>query len=120
MPTLYGIISDLRREHQSPAAARTLDMVSSELGRTQDNLRQALVRLDTHAVPESGRPVLDELSQRAQAAGLDNLLVPVSAEERKAAEETIGPSQVGIAMVLALSTLVPIVLVAVAIVVAVK
>ena len=30
--SLYGIIADLRREHQTPAAMQTLDMVTAELG----------------------------------------------------------------------------------------
>lgn len=120
MPTLYGIIADLRREHQTPSAAKTLDMLTAELGRTQDNLRTALARLPEREVPTGGNGVLEELARRARAAGVDNVSVPISPEERSAAQESIGSGQIGIAVLLGLSTLVPIVLAAVAIFVAVK
>ena len=36
--SLYGIVADLRREHPTPAATETLDLVVAELGRTRDEL----------------------------------------------------------------------------------
>ena len=55
MPNLYDIIAELRRENQTPSAARTLDMVVVELGQTRDNLRLALIHLEERAVPTGGR-----------------------------------------------------------------
>jgi hypothetical protein len=71
--TLYGIIADLRREHPTPAATQTLDMVVEELGRTRDNLKEAIAALSTKALPPGGKPVLDELVERAKEADLYDL-----------------------------------------------
>lgn len=71
--TLYDIIADLRRRHPTAAATETLDMVVAELGRTRDNLRDALKDLESKPLPAGGKPILDELSTRARAAGIDDL-----------------------------------------------
>lgn len=71
--TLYDIIADLRREHPTPAATETLDMVVAELGRTRDNLKDALKALSEKPTPAGGKPVLDELQSRAREAGIDDL-----------------------------------------------
>jgi hypothetical protein len=71
--TLYDIIADLRREHPTPAATETLDLVVAELGRTRDNLKSAVEALSSKPLPPGGKPVLDELVERARAAGLDDL-----------------------------------------------
>ena len=71
--TLYGIIADLRREHPTPAATQTLDMVVEELGRTRDNLKEAIVALSTKSLPPGGKPVLDQLVERAKEADLYDL-----------------------------------------------
>jgi hypothetical protein len=71
--TLYDIIAILRREHPTPAATETLDLVVAELGRTRDNLKDALQAVQAKPFPPGGKPVLDELNQRARAAGLDDL-----------------------------------------------
>lgn len=71
--TLYDIIADLRREHPTPAATETLDMVGAELGKTRDNLKSAVAALASQPLPPGGKPVLDELVERARAAGLDDL-----------------------------------------------
>ena len=71
--TLYDIIADLRREHPIPAATETLDMVVAELGRTRDNLKSALANLNAKPLPPGGKPILDELMERARAAGVDDL-----------------------------------------------
>src|SRR5437667_12196974 len=68
--SLYGIIADLRREHPTPAATQTLDMVVAELGRTRDNLKDAVAALSTRSLPPGGKPVLDELVDRARKADL--------------------------------------------------
>jgi hypothetical protein len=98
--TLYDIISELRREHQTPSAARTLDLIVVELGQTRDNLRLALVRLEEHAVPTGGRAVLEQLAERARLEGVDNYAVPLTSEERQASYEDVDGSQVGIAVLL--------------------
>src|SRR2546430_1244928 len=66
--TLYAIIDELRREHSSPAALRTIDLVVRELGRTQDNLKEALEHLEGHPIPTGGQQVLSELRVRALLA----------------------------------------------------
>jgi len=71
--TLYDIIADLRREHPTPAATQTLDMVVAELGKTRDNLKSAAAAVSSQPLPAGGKPVLDELTERARAAGLDDL-----------------------------------------------
>jgi hypothetical protein len=71
--TLYDIIAELRREHPSPEASRTLDLVVTELGRTRDNLRHALMNLDERPVPPAGKQVLSELEARARRADLFDL-----------------------------------------------
>jgi hypothetical protein len=71
--TLYDLIADLRREHPTPAAAETLDLVVSELGRTRDNLKSAVEAITAKPLPPGGKPILDELVERARAASLDDL-----------------------------------------------
>jgi len=56
--SLYGIIADLRREHQTPAAMQTLDMVTAELGGTRDNLKEAVANLEGIASGRRIRPRL--------------------------------------------------------------
>ena len=67
--SLYGIIADLRREHPTPAATETLDMVVAELGRTRDNLKEAVANLSAKPLPPGGKVVLDELVARAREEG---------------------------------------------------
>src|SRR5215472_8683377 len=100
MATLYDIISELRREHQTPSASRTLDLVVVELGETRDNLRRALSRLEQRSVPAGGQGVLQELSSRARAEGVDDYEVPLSPDELRASQESVDGSQVGIAVLL--------------------
>jgi hypothetical protein len=97
--SLYGIIADLRREHQTPAASKTLDMVVAELGQTRDNLREALERHETKPVPTGGRAVLEELKQRAEAEGVYDLERPPAPGDPDDLEP-IDESQVGIAVLL--------------------
>lgn len=114
MPTLYELIRDLRREHPTPSASRTLDMVVAELGQTNDNLERALARLQGKAVPTGGRGVLDQLAERARSAGVDDIERPV--DRRHLVYEPVDESQAGIALLLGLSAVVAVGLVAVAIV----
>jgi hypothetical protein len=71
--SLYGIIADLRREHPTPAATETLDMVMAELGRTRDNLKEAVAILSAKPLPPGGKVVLDELVSRAREEGVYDL-----------------------------------------------
>ena len=71
--SLYGIIADLRREHPTPAATQTLDMVVAELGRHRDNLKEAVAALKDKPLPPGGKPVLDELVERALKEGVYDL-----------------------------------------------
>jgi hypothetical protein len=71
--TLYGIIADLRREHPTPATTQTFDLVVAELGKTRDNLKEAVANLSVKPLPPGGKPVLDELVARAREAGVYDL-----------------------------------------------
>src|SRR6266851_9523058 len=71
--SLYGIIADLRRKYPTPAATETLDLVVAELGRTRDNLREAVANLSSKPLPPGGKPVLDDLVQGARAEDLYDL-----------------------------------------------
>jgi hypothetical protein len=100
MAGLYEIIAELRHENQTPAATRTLDLVTERLGETQDNLRQALARIPSTAVPFGGQPVLEELLSRAEADHVDNLTMGHSEAEIAAATEGVDVSQVGIGLIM--------------------
>jgi hypothetical protein len=105
MPSLYDIISDLRRAYQTPSAARTLDMVVAELGQTQDNLKEALDRLDGRPIPTGGQEVLEELASRAHVAGVDDEQIPLAPDELRASLEPVDASQLGIGVLLGGSAL---------------
>jgi hypothetical protein len=100
MAGLYEIIAELRHENQTPAATRTLDLVTERLGETQDNLRGALARIPSTAVPFGGQPVLDELLARAEAEHVDNLTMGHSQAEIAAAKEQVDVSMVGIGLIM--------------------
>ena len=100
--TLYDLIADLRREHPTPAASKALDLVTAELGRTRDNLREALAALDGK-VPAGGKAVLDELLARAQKADLDDL--DYGPDPYAHAQETMDPGTLGIGALLGISSL---------------
>ena len=105
MATLYDIISELRRETQTPSASRTLDLVVAELGQTRDNLKEALRRLESRPVPAGGKAVLEQLDARATAEGVDDYEVPLSPDELRASYEPVDGSQVGIALLLGATAL---------------
>ena len=71
--SLYGIMADLRREHPTPAAMETLDMVVAELGKTRDNLKDAVANLEGKPLPAGGKPLLEELVERAREGGVYDL-----------------------------------------------
>ena len=111
--SLYGIIADLRREHPTPATTQTLDMVVAELGRTRDNLKEAVANLEGKSLPHGGKAVLDELIARAREEGLYDLDFGPDPYDR-AAVEPLDEGTAGIGALLAISSLVGVALAAVA------
>jgi hypothetical protein len=103
--SLYGIIADLRREHPTPTATQTLDMVVSELGRTRDNLKEAVAALSAKSLPPGGKPVLDELVSRARQADLYDLDYGKDPYD-KPPVESLDEATAGIGALLALSSLI--------------
>jgi hypothetical protein len=102
--TLYGTIADLRREQPTPAAMQTLDLVVAELGKTRDNLKEAVANLSARPLPPGGKPVLDELVARARAAGIYDLDYGPDPYD-KAPVEALDEGTAGIGALLALSSL---------------
>ncbi len=111
--SLYGIIADLRREHPTPATTQTLDMVVAELGRTRDNLKEAVANLEGKSLPPGGKAVLDELVARAREEGVYDLDFGPDPYDR-AALEPLDEGTAGIGALLAISSLVGVALAAVA------
>ncbi|HEY6115039.1 MAG TPA: hypothetical protein VI172_03690 [Candidatus Dormibacteraeota bacterium] len=113
--SLYGIIADLRREHPTPAATQTLDLVVAELGRTRDNLKEAVAGLDGKALPAGGKSVLDELVERARTAGLYDLDYGPDPYD-KPPPEPLDEGTAGIGALLAIFSLLGVVLAVVAVI----
>ena len=103
--SLYGIIADLRREHPSPATTATLDMVVAELGRTRDNLKEAVANLDAKSPPSGGKALLDQLVQRAREGGVYDLDYGPDPYD-KPPLEPLDEGTAGIGALLAISSLV--------------
>jgi hypothetical protein len=114
--SLYGIIADLRREHPTPGAMQTLDLVVTELGRTRDNLKEGVANLNGKPLPPGGKPVLDELVSRARAEGVYDLDYGPDPYDRPPAE-ALDEGTAGIGALLAISSLVGVVLAIVAVIV---
>ena len=112
---LYGIIADLRREHPTPATLQTLDMVVAELGKTRDNLKEAVTDLEGKPLPPGGKPVLDQLVERARAEGVYDLDYGPDPYDRPP-PEPLDEGTAGIGALLAISSLVGIALAVVAVV----
>jgi len=102
--TLYGIIADLRRKHPTPAAMQTLDMVVAELGRTRDNLKDAVANLEGKPLPPGGKPILDELIERAREEGVYDLDFGPDPYD-KPPPEPLDEGTAGIGALLAISSL---------------
>ena len=103
--SLYGLVADIRREHPTPATMQTLDLVVAELGRTRDNLKEAVANLDAKALPAGGKAIVDELVQRARAEGVDDLDYGPDPYDRPA-PEALDEGTAGIGALLAVSSLV--------------
>jgi len=112
--SLYGIIADLRREHPTPAATETLDMVVAELGRTRDNLKEAVANLGDKPLPPGGKPVLDELIERAREEGVFDLDYGPDPYD-KPPTEALDEGTLGVGVLLAVSSVVGIALAAAAV-----
>jgi hypothetical protein len=116
--SLYGIIADLRREHPTPAATQTLDMVVAELGRTRDNLKEAVANLGGRPLPPGGKPVLDELVEQAKQQVVYDL--DYGPDPYETVPEAMDEGTLGIGALLALTSLIGIALAVAAIVVGVN
>ena len=112
--TLYGIIADLRREHPTPAAMQTLDMAVAELGRTRDNLKEAVEALSAKSLPAGGTEVLDELVARARTAEVYDLDYGEDPYD-KPPVEALDEGTMGIGLLLGISSLIGVVLAALAV-----
>jgi hypothetical protein len=112
--SLYGIIADLRRKYPTPAATETLDLVVAELGRTRDNLKEAVDNVSAKPLPPGGKPVLDELVDRARKEGVYDLDYGPDPYD-KPPLEPLDEGTVGIGALLVVSSLIGIVLAAAAV-----
>ena len=116
--SLYGIIADLRREHPTPAATQTLDMVVAELGHTRDNLKEAVANLSGKPLPPGGKPVLDELVERTKQEGVYDL--DYGPDPYDTVPEPFDEGTLGIGALLALTSLIGLALAVAAVVVGVN
>jgi len=114
--SLYGIIADLRREHPTPAAMQTLDMVVAELSRTRDNLKEAVANVEGKPLPPGGKPVLDELVERARRDGVYDLDYGPDPYD-KPPPEPLDEGTAGIGALLAISSVAGVALAIVAVIV---
>ena len=112
--SLYGIIADLRRKYPTPAAMETLDLVVAELGRTRDNLKDAVANLSAKPLPPGGKPVLDELVARAREEGVYDLDFGPDPYDRPP-PEPLDEGTVGIGAALAVTSILGLVLAAAAV-----
>lgn len=95
---------------------QTLDMVVAELGRTRDNLKEAVAALGDKQLPPGGKPVLDELVARAREAGLQDLDYGPDPYD-KPPVEPLDEGTAGIGLVMALSSVAVIALAVAAVVI---
>jgi hypothetical protein len=94
-------------------------MVVAELGRTRDNLKEAVVALSAKSLPPGGKQVLDELVERAQEADLYDLDYGKDPYD-KPPLEPLDEGTAGIGALLAVSSIVSIGLAVAAVVVGVN
>jgi len=113
--SLYGIVADLRRERPTPATTGTLDMVLAELGRTRDNLKEAVANLEGKPLPGGGKQVLDELVQRARVEGVYDLDYGPDPYDKPPAEP-LDEATAGIGALLAIFSLLGVALAVVAVI----
>lgn len=94
-------------------------MVVAELGKTRDNLKEAVDDLDGKPLPAGGKQVLEELVERARREGLYDLDYGPDPYDRPPAEP-LDEGTAGIGALLALSSLVGIALAVAAVIVGVN
>ena len=116
--SLYGTIADLRREHPTAASTQTLDMVVAELGHTRDNLKEAVANLSDKSLPPGGKPVLEELVERAKQEGVYDL--DYGPDPYDTIPEPLDEGTLGIGALLALSSLIGVALAVAAVVVGIN
>ncbi len=112
--SLYGIVADLRRKYPTPAATETLDLAVAELGRTRDNLKEAVANLSGKPLPPGGKPVLDELIELARLEGVYDLDYGPDPYD-KPPTEPLDEGTMGIGALLVATSLIGIVLAALAV-----
>lgn len=117
--SLYGTIADLRRQHPTPGAMDTLDMVVTELGKTRDNLKEAVEHIDGKPLPPGGKQVLEGLVERARAEGVYDLDYGPDPYDRPL-PEPLDEATAGIGILLALFSLVGVALAVAAVVVGLR
>jgi hypothetical protein len=116
--SLYGIIADLRREHPTPASTETLDMIVAELGQTRDNLKEAAAKLSGKPLPPGGKPVLDQLVERAKEEGVYDL--DYGPDPYDSVPEPLDEGTLGIGALLAISSLIGVALAVAAVVIGIN
>ena len=82
---------------------QTLDMVVAELGRTRDNLKEAVAALGDKQLPPGGKPVLDELVTKAREDGVYDLDYGPDPYD-KPTPEALDEGTAGIGLLMALSS----------------
>ena len=93
---------------------QTLDMVVAELGRTRDNLHDAVANLAGKPIQSGGKPVVDELVERARKEGVYALDFGPDPYD-KPPPEALDEGTVGIGALLVISSLISILLAALAV-----
>lgn len=83
---------------------QTLDLVVAELGKTRDNLKEAVANLSDKPLPPGGKPVLDELVARAREAGVYDLDYGPDPYD-KPPVETLDEGTAGIGALLAITSI---------------
>lgn len=91
-------------------------MVVAELGRTRDNLKEAIDHLEGRPLPAGGKPVLEELATRARGEGLYDLDYGPDPYDRPPLEP-LDEGTAGIGALLVVSSLVGVALAVVAVIV---
>jgi hypothetical protein len=90
-------------------------MVVAELGHTRDNLKEAVANLSGKPLPPGGKPVLDELVQRAKQDVVYDL--DYGPDPYDTVPEPLDEGTLGIGALLAISSLIGIALAAAAVVI---
>jgi hypothetical protein len=94
-------------------------MVGAELGRTRDNLKEAVEALSAKSLPPGGKAVLDELVERARKADVHDLDYGRDPYD-KPPVEPLDEGSVGIGALLALTSLIGVGLAVAAVVIGVN